>query len=271
MIGRLKNFARESYKSFSKSSVYSALKRIVFLRRMKLRAGKMIWKVAPYNYPLHGDPVASRAFEILVKQGKIKAIVETGTFRGFTTSLLATKFPNIPIYTCEINEYNYKKAKENLKKFKNVQVYHSSSPDFLDLIIKQKKIKDKVLFYLDAHWLDEWPLEDELKIITSKIKGSIIVIDDFKVPGDERYQFDKYGGKECSMDMVLPNIKKKGKYNALFPKYGYEIFRKDVDHPDLVGYVILFHNMVTEYISFMKEEFVKRFFKDETQLIKSNK
>lgn len=271
MIGRLKNFRRELYNDFSKSRAYQALKRIIFLRKLKLLAGKMIWKTAPYNFPLHSDPIAIKTFEMLVKEGKIKAIVETGTFRGYTTSLLARKFPDLPIYTCEINEYNFKKASENLRKFRNVKVFNNTSPKFLSQIIKDKLISDRVLFYLDAHWLDEWPLEDELKIISSKIKSSIIVIDDFKVPEDNRFQFDKYNEKECSLDMVIPNIKKSNSYNSLFPHYGNEIFKKDIEHPELVGYIVLFQNLKKEFGKLSENDFIKRFFKDGAKYLFSKK
>lgn len=268
MIGRLRNFRREIYNKFSKSQSYQTLKKIVFLRKLKLIAGKIIWKTAPYNYPLHGDPIALKAFEILVNEGKIKSIVETGTFRGYTTSLLARKFPNIPIYTCEIDAHNFKKASENLKKYKNVKVYHNTSPKFLNQLIKEKIISDKVLFYLDAHWLDDWPLEEEMQIISSKIKSAFIIIDDFKVPEDDRFAFDKYKDKECSLDMVNPNIKKKNSYQNLFPSYGEEVYRKDIAHPDLVGYIIIFQNFLKEFRNLKKTEFIRRFFKDRTDLMK---
>lgn len=268
MIGRLRNFRRETYNKFSKSRVYQILKRIALLRDLKLLAGKMIWKAAPYNYPLHGDPIAIKAFEILVNEGKIKAIVETGTFRGYTTALLARKFPSIPIYTCEIDDHNFRKASESLKKYSNVKVYHNTSPKFLNQIIKEKLISDRVLFYLDAHWLDDWPLEEEMQIISSKIKSAFIVIDDFKVPGDDRFAFDKYKEKECSLDMVNPNIIKKNSYKNLFPNYGEEVYRKDIAHPDLVGYVIIFQNFLKEFNNLKQKDFVRKFFKDRSDLMK---
>ncbi|MEK6910278.1 MAG: hypothetical protein AABW82_00735 [Nanoarchaeota archaeon] len=271
MIGRIKNIRRTAYNRFSKSQAYNALKRITLLRRMKLMLGTLIWRTAPYNFPLHGDPIAIRLFEMLVKEGKIKAIVETGTFRGYTTSLLAKKFPNIPIHTCEINDYNFKKAKENLKVFKNVSVYHNTSPKFLAQLIKDRIISDRVLFYLDAHWLDEWPLEEEMQIISSKIKSAFIVIDDFKVPGDDRFAFDKYKDKECSLDMVNPNIIKPNSYQNLFPNYGEEVYRKDIAHPNLVGYVIIFQNFFKEFKKLNQTDFVRRFFKDRTDLMKKNR
>src|SRR3989344_6923477 len=159
MIGRLKNAAREEFKYFKESRLYQILKRAPILRRAKLATGKLLWKVFPYNYPLHADPVIVKSFRHIISKYNITSIVETGTFLGSTTSLLASLFPNLHIYTCEINRESYLKARENLSKYKNVHIFHGTSPDFLKKILPDKSMGKRPLFYLDAHWLDDWPLE----------------------------------------------------------------------------------------------------------------
>ena len=65
MIGRLKNEARKIYKTFSRGRLYQILKRLPLLRKIKLKIGKFIWKIKPYNYSLHGDHVAINTLKIV--------------------------------------------------------------------------------------------------------------------------------------------------------------------------------------------------------------
>ncbi len=52
--------------------------------------------------------------------------------------------------------------------------------------------KDKVLFYLDAHWVEDLPLRDELDIIFANWDNTVVMIDDFEVP-DSDYGYNDYG------------------------------------------------------------------------------
>ncbi len=261
MIGRLRNEFHKLYSQFAKSDSYQAIKRVRLVRNAKINFGKILWKFAPYRYPLHGDVISIQLFKEIVEEFDIDTIVETGTFRGFTTELLAKMFPKIKIYTCEINGLNYLKAKKNLAKYKNVHLFKGTSPTFLADLLDNKKISNKTLFYLDAHWLDEWPLEEEIKIISTRLKNAIVVIDDFKVPGNNNFAFDKYGSKECALPMIIGNISSKNTYDLLFPSYGDEIFDINVSHPPLVGYVALFQNLNKNYTHFCNRVFVKKFYK----------
>ncbi len=261
MIGRLRNEFHKLYSRFAKSDSYQAIKRVRFVRNAKINFGKIIWKFAPYRYPLHGDVVSIKLFKEIVEEFDIDTIVETGTFRGFTTGLLASMFPKIKIYTCEINGFNYLQAKKNLAQYKNVHVFKGTSPQFLSHLLDNKKISNNTLFYLDAHWLDDWPLEEEMKIISTRLKNAVVVIDDFKVPGDSNFAFDRYGSKECALPMVIASISPKNTYDLLFPSYGNEIFDKNVAHPPLVGYVTIFQNLNKKYALFCNRAFVKKFYK----------
>ncbi len=264
MIGRLRNEFHRLYSQFAKSESYQAIKRVRLVRNAKITFGKMLWKMRPYNYPLHGDLVSIKLFKELVEHFEIDTIVETGTFRGFTTGLLAGMFPNLKIYTCEINNINYLKARKNLAKYKNVTIFKGTSPKFLAYLLDNKKIGNKTLFYLDAHWLDDWPLEEEMKTISTRLNQAVVIIDDFKVPGDEKFAFDKYGSKECAIPMVIGSISDKNTYELLFPSYGNEIFDKNIAHPPLVGYVTLFQNLNKEYIQFCARDFIKKFYNKST-------
>lgn len=63
--------------------------------------------------------------------------------------------------------------------------------------------KDRVFFYLDAHWGDDLPLREELAIIGKAWSKPVLLIDDFEVPGDPGYGFDDYGpGKTLTMSYL---------------------------------------------------------------------
>src|SRR5438445_11813029 len=65
-----------------------------------------------------------------------------------------------------------------LKLFKNVRVGNQNSIDFLRRILTL--IKQPALFWLNAHWLRNLPLNDEIAIILAKCKRPIIFIEDWK-------------------------------------------------------------------------------------------
>lgn len=71
------------------------------------------------------------------------------------------------------------------------------------------EVKDRaVLFYLDAHREEHWPLLEEIQEIAKTHKDNcIIVIDDVKVPGKTKIPYDKYGVHECSYDYVKEELK----------------------------------------------------------------
>ena len=255
--------------TFRKSLLYKYLKKIKILRLLREKTGKVIGDWMLYNFRLHGDKIHLNTLRKIIKEHGISSIVETGTYLGYATELFAKTFPDLQIYTCEINKDFYLKAKKNLAEIKNVHVYNESSPEFIESLIKNDLLGDRPFFYLDAHWLDDWPLEKELQLISKKIKTAVISIDDFKVYNDNRFVFDKYKDKECSLELVAPNLKKNNEYQVLFPHYGKEELYKDkIIHPDLIGYVIIFQNMAREFESLKKNNFIKRYYMDGSDVLK---
>src|SRR5262249_15783341 len=66
-------------------------------------------------------------------------------------------------------------------------------------------------FYLDAHWSENLPLSDEIKIIFSSISRAIVMVDDFQVPDDVGYGYDDYGnGKALTGAYIAPQVVKYG-------------------------------------------------------------
>lgn len=109
-------------------------------------------------------------------------LVETGTYFGSMVNGVKDSFKNI--YTVELDERLYKRAKKKFAKYKHIRVLQGDSGKVLkDILIKLNK---QALFWLDAHYSGgvttgekRSPIEKELKkILSHRIKNHIILIDD---------------------------------------------------------------------------------------------
>lgn len=130
----------------------------------------------------------------LIQKFEPVAIVETGTYLGMTTEWLASF--QLPIFSCEAMQDNFGFAAARLAATPNVHLVHRDSRSalaaFLDGPLK-RQLHEPILYYLDAHWFDDLPLDDEVRLIFAKCPQAIVLIDDFKVQGDSGYGYDDYG------------------------------------------------------------------------------
>jgi len=177
---------------------------------------------ASFGGPFNGQDFRKSIFLDLMNSCEFGAIVETGTFRGTTTEYFAQSF-DIPVYSTESALRFFYYAKKRLKKFKNrVNLKFGDSVEFLKNLANDSSApKDRVFFYLDAHWYGYLPLNDELEIIFRYWNSPVVMIDDFKVP-DSDYKYDDYGESGIlDLDYIRPSIKK---YNlsTFFPSKGAE-------------------------------------------------
>lgn len=264
---KIKFAAWSGYNKFYHSQTYKNLKGIKILQKTKQFGDQIKAKILPPRYRLHGDPYLQDSFKIAGNIIKASAIIETGTFLGNSTSLMAEQFPNAPIYTSEVFEKHYRLSTERLRKYPNVKVIKKSSVDFLKDLSDKGLFGKTPLFFLDAHWWNYWPLGDEMKIITNKIKSAVIVIDDFKVPNNPQFKYDIYKDIECSVDYIKPYMSKKNSYKILFPKYNHKDFPKDGWHPQLGGYCIIFQNLDKEYKEFISKDIIKKYFFDASKML----
>jgi hypothetical protein len=67
----------------------------------------------------------------------------------------------------------------------------------------------RILFYLDAHWGEYWPLKDEiLSIANSCAKNKcLIIIDDVLVPWRADIPYDEYHGQPLSLEYVIQELR----------------------------------------------------------------
>ena len=165
--------------------------------------------------PMNGQRWRCLMFAELVHRIAPKAIVETGTYLGTTTEWLAAF--QLPVFTCEAHPENYGFSKARLQAIPNVRVLRADSRTFLTQLLSSPVGEGRNLFYLDAHWNADLPLAEELEIIFGRSLDSVVVIDDFEVPGDRGYAFDDYGAGKALNAEYISAAAERFKLRAYYP------------------------------------------------------
>ncbi len=82
--------------------------------------------------------------------GGINIVVETGTFKGDSTRVMAQNFSKV--YTIELDEALHKATSEKLKAegLDNIEFILGDSGDKIESLTRE--IKEPAIFFLDAHW-----------------------------------------------------------------------------------------------------------------------
>jgi len=117
---------------------------------------------------------------------KIPTLIETGTYLGDMINASKNTFKKI--YSIEIEQNLYQKAKERFAKFQHIYIIHGDSAQILKKLLAN--INDRCLFWLDGHYSGgitgrgdkNTPIEQELDaIINHHIKSHVILIDDARL------------------------------------------------------------------------------------------
>jgi hypothetical protein len=120
----------------------------------------------------------------------LKILVETGTYLGETIEAMADHFNHI--YSIELSNALYKKAKRRFKNRSNIELIHGDSAKELEKIMKE--IDQPTIFWLDGHYSDgitargdkDTPIYEELQhIFKAKDLKHIIFIDDARCFGTD--------------------------------------------------------------------------------------
>ncbi|MFT5663251.1 MAG: hypothetical protein ACI9JR_000634 [Gammaproteobacteria bacterium] len=110
-------------------------------------------------------------------------LVETGTYKG--QMIEAQKFNFSKIFSIELSEELYEKAKERFKLDRNVEILFGDSGEILPLVVN--KLDGPAIFWLDGHYSgsgtargsEDCPIFKELgSILSAQNYGHIILIDD---------------------------------------------------------------------------------------------
>jgi hypothetical protein len=125
----------------------------------------------------------------------------------------------VPIFGCELSERLFHFTRRRLASHRNVELLCKDSRTFLREVLASGGLGGgPVFFYLDAHWGSDLPLWDELDIIFGHSIESVVMIDDFRVPGDFGFGYDDYGpGKQLSVAGLRVNLTPQP--DLFFPDY----------------------------------------------------
>jgi hypothetical protein len=171
-------------------------------------------KFYPWGFAMNGQTSRLEAVRQIIYAAGIDRIIETGTFRGTTTEWFA-QF-GLPVETVETDQRFFSFAKARLSKFSNVEVRLDSSVSFLVKRLTHVDPRDRVLFYLDAHWENSLPLREELQVIFVNHTNSVVVIDDFNVRDDTGYSYDNYG-PDKALTLEYINNSNLPSHHAFYP------------------------------------------------------
>jgi predicted O-methyltransferase YrrM len=146
-------------------------------------------------------------FTDLIRSIKFDVVIETGTWIGNTTGYMA-EASGLPVISTELTRRFHALAHNRLRHLEGIRLVNADSRHFLQLLAADEKLKDAFPFiYLDAHWYTDLPLNEEIDLIAATWKRFVVMIDDFKVPGDDGYGYDDYGpGKVLSLEYIGPRL-----------------------------------------------------------------
>ena len=221
-------------------------------------------------HAFHNDRCFQALFDLIVRVMDPEYIIETGTFMGWTTAYIASNYPSVEIKTAELNPDFLAVAGARLSKYGNVALYHESAELFLKKYLSYRDISETCLFFLDAHWENYWPLPDEIAIISKSQIPSVIIVDDFKVPGNPDFGYDDYGGQKiCDFSSIVARLDPQNSYHAFLPAYNHTADAKMAEH--LRGRLIIFQNQDEIFHTLKKDKWVMARFMDATEYLKQTK
>lgn len=165
----------------------------------------------PFGFDIHAAVIV----EELVAAYRPTAIVETGCYLGDTTTYLAAAYPDRPILTCDIDKTSARFTAQRVRDASHVEVEHLDSPE---LVAYAADRYSPALYFLDAHWGDDWPLIRELQAAGN----GVVVIHDFDI-GHSRFGYDEYGGVRCGPDLLAQVPDLAGTYFTSNPDSDYPL------------------------------------------------
>jgi len=191
---------------------------------------------------------------IMVQHFRLRHIVETGTHLGNTAFFFARQFPELTIWTCEINKTFYRASRNRLRGIRNVRIFNLDSESFLRQILPG--LGEGRLYWLDAHWYEDVPLLMELAVIDEDNRPGVVVIDDFFVPNQPQFGFDDYGdGHRIDRAYIRTYVESRRPW-LLLPKYG---VREPRIKAQLRGHAILLQNIPDPLmVAFSHDQSVER-------------
>lgn len=200
----------------------------------------------------HGNRVHHQIVDGLIRECGVTSFVETGTHYGATTKHVAQRHPELPVFSCEINDEYFRESVKRLAVFQNVRVSQESSEKFVERLVNEGILGDLPMFFLDAHWHDYWPLPDEVATVGSLPKF-ILMVDDFMVPGRPWFETSAGGGgtigvhrtkkdeRLCAMSTIAAGLPDECLVG--YPTYTKKEAFANPKTPHLVGHAVILYGV----------------------------
>jgi hypothetical protein len=167
-----------------------------------------------------------------------RAAVETGTYRGDGTSVLAELFSTV--HTIELSPKWYEFSSQRLAGFKNVVCHQGDSAEVLERLVSS--IRGPATFFLDAHFAggetargkDEVPLLRELEVLSRRRYADLILIDDLRLVGktgetgsdkDPNYPPMVFDWRSVTIDRIAGVVNRNSRTHWLYEHDRIVIFR----------------------------------------------
>jgi len=156
-----------------------------------------------FGGPFNVQTQRQALFKEIIAKLDIDHILETGTFRGTTTQFMFDE-AGLPLYSTETGPKLWAFSAQRFLFNSKVKLFNQDSRAFLKNMLQKQSVQQATnFFYLDAHWGEDLPLQEEVDIICRANDRAVIMIDDFQVPDDDGYTYDDYGpGKVLCLDLL---------------------------------------------------------------------
>lgn len=156
-----------------------------FYRIMRLGASELSDGGGPFGF----DITTALEFDFLIERYGCDAVIEAGCNVGDTTEYLARAYPQLTIVACDIVDRYVDIARRRTGFMPHVVVEKSDSRATIERYLGQFRCP---LYYLDAHWYEDWPLQREIELI----ERGVVCVDDFNI-GHPGFGYDSYNGVDC--------------------------------------------------------------------------
>ena len=123
----------------------------VFYRVERAGAGWLSDGGGPFGF----DITLALLVDDLIREYSCDAVTETGCFLGDTATYLARRYPGLPVYSCDNDPACASFTAHRVAGYPNAEIVCADSPS---LVAKVAARHDRPLFFLDAHWDQQWPL-----------------------------------------------------------------------------------------------------------------
>src|SRR5262249_55907872 len=141
---------------------------------------------------------------------------------GSTLGYVARRFPDLDCHACEPDAAAFEVATAHACSRPGVHLFRETSQKFVDRLARDhaQLFARPLLAWLDAPGYGyAWPLREEVAFLTRSFARGALLIDDFRVPHDARFGWDRYGDQQCCFEYVRDAIAPGVSWRLYYPAY----------------------------------------------------